>query len=807
MTIPALPRIDLSVDVDAHLLDPAERRAVEAPLEAEDGHVTWMVAVGRLLRAPIAIVLRRRVHEALGGLPAAEVWEPVRASVERWWKRVQGAVTDEPFPAGAVWEVVRLRDDLASVASTLGGYVTHAAVKDQAEVLWDALGSARAWLACRIDDVDELMGCYEIELASAQSPPDARLLERLISVAADETPWGRIAFAVAEGLAHGAALRSPALADWLGHEGRVAAPERPALRVSEPGPWALPSLQEWLATMAAGVAGLAPALVSAPGAPGTLTVAFAAADRSGGSRGEIWIPVLTADGAARTVCARVRVAAPGEVPPLVDTAPGLLGAARVSVRRAFHAAAGLMPGGRPPAPFEGHAFEIALADADVDAIDGESLGLPIALAFLAAWSQRPLGEGVVASGLLLPSGEVRDVGGFEAKVGAAALGGRRFVVPAAQAELARITVPALEVFGVTTLADAVRCLGLTLPAPGEYRPWLGDTTRCLQELERLARQVESQDLGEYADLVVGAGGATAPSVWTILAGRMQVLIDGLAASTTLSAPARSTLQRARAHCALAYLHAADLGAAQRLLRDLERAELPPALAVWADCVTLSARIDEQEPTGARDAAIEALAQALRDVLPGVPSSERALLQGQAEGSIGRCLLHERRLEEALPWLERSVATHDAGLPHESARSRVYLSMCQRERGDGQGALETLLRAKMALEEHTRPFSAAYAATTAIYVEYELARVLLALGRAEDARTTAVHAAARARRGGLPWPLIGILRVQAWAEAALGRVDETTLTEIDRIAAATSNATFARVAAESRRPVAEAVEIY
>jgi hypothetical protein len=96
-------------------------------------------------------------------------------------------------------------------------------------------------------------------------------------------------------------------------------------------------------------------------------------------------------------------------------------------------------------------------------------------------------------------------------------------------------------------------------------------------------------------------------------------------------------------------------------------------------------------------------------------------------------------------------------------------MALRMSGRTPEALEQLVTASGELETFTRPYSPEYEVATRPYVDYELARVLLALERYEDARRVASRALETCKWTW--WPQLGILRVRAWSSRMNGRLAE------------------------------------
>ncbi len=87
---------------------------------------------------------------------------------------------------------------------------------------------------------------------------------------------------------------------------------------------------------------------------------------------------------------------------------------------------------------------------------GPSLGLPLYLGMVAALHDRPVLEGVFATGTVDQDGKVLPVGGLAEKMRAALEQAHRFIVPAGQG----LPLVGIEVVEVSTVEEAVRaCFG------------------------------------------------------------------------------------------------------------------------------------------------------------------------------------------------------------------------------------------------------------------------------------------------------------------------------------------------------------
>ena len=150
------------------------------------------------------------------------------------------------------------------------------------------------------------------------------------------------------------------------------------------------------------------------------------------------------------------------------------------------------------------------------------MGLPVALAFLSAWTKKPLAEGVAATGFITRGGAVLTVGqvALKAQAVAARTTNARFFVATHDVSAVEQAQARVEPVGVRDLAEAAHVLGLELEN-GDYRPWLGDVSERVDALDAMSRHVQKQDLSEYGSEATDSRG------WLSLADRMALLLDSL----------------------------------------------------------------------------------------------------------------------------------------------------------------------------------------------------------------------------------------------------------------------------------------
>lgn len=451
--------------------------------------------------------------------------------------------------------------------------------------------------------------------------------------------------------------------------------------------------------------------------------------------------------------------------------------ARDSIRTAFEAAAACMPQGLPPRPFEDHSVElVGGAFNGIDAIDGQSVGLAAALAFVSLWLDASIPEDLACSAAIRSSGELMTVGFVREKTEALArLTGRPLRLLLARGN--HIDFPErISTIHARSLEEALEFAHLaphhTQAKRDAYVPWLGSVTDRLDRLRHYRNHVEHQNLADY----LGKG----MDPWLVLGDRIRLLIDSL--SSFEDAQTRQEVARARADAALAFTHGLDGFSANQMLRDLDHDLLHPSVRLYAGIIELDHLLDKCSE-GSRS---------WEETLPFITSLERSLAalsgpeqhtyEGRVLGTIGRVWMHQRKLPEAIDYLRRAVDSHDAHLWQEAGRSRIYLATALRMNGSLDEAAKTLDAAMPLLDRCRYRWNASYAEHTVLFWTYELARLLLELGRPLDAIAALESKLNHARLLG-SWPLAGMLRTLAWAAAAASLPDkqQSALDELHRIA--------------------------
>ncbi len=193
-----------------------------------------------------------------------------------------------------------------------------------------------------------------------------------------------------------------------------------------------------------------------------------------------------------------------------------------------------------------------------------------------------------------------------------------------------------------------------------------------ERLGKLANSVEDGNLKRYGE----------DTTWTEVADEMRRLIVSLEKRATVG-----ELIRWKCLAALAYMHEGRSDDADSLLGHVEpRPQLELSLqALWDIAKLGNLTTDDRRLTGTEG--LTAIEQLTSDIEQLRLKDEDSLL-GRCLGTLGRAYVHRRNPVRALPFLREAVAEHkrDPRMSHETARSRVYLSMALRADGDLSDAL-------------------------------------------------------------------------------------------------------------------------
>ncbi|MCC7539840.1 MAG: hypothetical protein IT379_26700 [Deltaproteobacteria bacterium] len=247
-----------------------------------------------------------------------------------------------------------------------------------------------------------------------------------------------------------------------------------------------------------------------------------------------------------------------------------------------------------------------------------------------------------------------------------------------------------------------------------------------------------------------------------------------------------TARKACSWSALFALHSGDAECATDILRRLDPpVSIATAPDLWHAIIRASAAIDI-DPAAAVGAARDAL-----NACDALGDQGRDLL-GYALGTYGRALLHVSRAIDALEPLSAAVEHHARNLPREEARSRVYYATALRRAGRPEDALE-VAKEGLRLVRNVYP-DWAVSQTTSLFLHLEIGRVLLALGRPDEAMA-AFDVARAGQRRDHDYPRLSAIRGIAEAARRLGdsRREREAVESILRVAGETTG-TIQRVAA-------------
>lgn len=468
-------------------------------------------------------------------------------------------------------------------------------------------------------------------------------------------------------------------------------------------------------------------------------------------------PLLLVDSSRRAIVAELRIVHDRETG-LWRGDDRLRALALDAVRAAYFAVAKQMPGGWPRYPLDHHRIDIVLPENTTEQmIDGNSIGLPAALAFASLWLEVPLPLDLASTGALQsweePTTIVRVDAVREKSMALAAAGSStRLVCPGEDAEEARVA--GLTVVEVSTLHQAFAAAGLDF-SRATPSPDLGDLDNRRVELQRLVTCVDSQRLIDFKHSTMDP--------WLALGDQIRMLLHSLQNDPD---PDPDALNHARVRAALAFTHAGDDKAAAAMLKELDDHGCDdPYAHVIRDIVEMESLIDGDENDRTRWVRCDRLAEQLDRRVREMPEAYQPLVAGRVLGSEGRSFTHRREPERAVPFLRAAVEEHERRAPRETGRSRAYLAMALRMAGRYDEALAELDRAYVNIQS-IRTASQPYYASCLMFWHYERARLLVGMGRAEEAIFHAREALAEASWRGVS-PKLGVLRTLAWAEQLRG----------------------------------------
>lgn len=449
---------------------------------------------------------------------------------------------------------------------------------------------------------------------------------------------------------------------------------------------------------------------------------------------EPWVPgigesfVLTWSAAGGEV-ARLRVERKGE-PGVLDTT-GLGPDAARQVRLAHQVLHRLAAERRRGAPDLGALGHVVSCSGSTP-LDGASLGVSAAVAFLSSWLGRPPRDDLAATACVDGAGTLRPVEHVADKL-AALVQERphlRLLVASTQAEHDPLLVRH------ELLRDALTDFALQLDDLPASRSTRDRRTHELQALNQA--QSESYSTERWLDFVDRA--------------------LALADDPDCEPEARTM---AYGHAMLFALHAGDPKRAAELGAHITDADLPnlgDAERAWIYVARASAAIDDE----CFDHAIELAETAVEQVHLLRAIRDRREVVGRAFGTLGRALTHAGRDEDAHAWLEKGAEHHREYLPEDLPRSLCYLATCLRRLGRYEDAAGVLHDAFAALRDRDALTSHA----TTRFLLYERARLHFER-EAFEACLDDIETLQRRQPSPTDYPRLGTLRYEVACRALLG----------------------------------------
>lgn len=427
----------------------------------------------------------------------------------------------------------------------------------------------------------------------------------------------------------------------------------------------------------------------------------------------------------------------------------LAGLARDAIRTAYRTVGALTPAGLAPYALQNHRLRLHLPDEHLRgrAIEGSSLGLAAALAFASLWTKQKLPPTLVASGRLAGR-SVAPVAHIVEKAQAAIQIARevRILLLVSEENAADAARFPIDIYPVSQLGQTFAVAQLNLTSiPQDAYPSASEAR------DRLRQKISDVQMGRTS---------RAEAAWLSLAEEMDRLI------TFLAGRKQAGLDEARSWTALAYTHAGETTNAERVLEEVKRdPNRRLDIRILVNGVRVGRLIDSAENEQEQ---LTLDSEPVRDLVQDIGEArEKARdVVGFALGTLGRVYLHAHDPRNALRHFRESLKYHQDELPRETARSRTYLAMALRMTGELEAAMDQLTVAERELDEVTQGDSPDYASACRMYLYYERARVLVAQERYDEALLVA-NAAYEEARWIPPWPLLGILRVRAWAYRMFG----------------------------------------
>jgi len=364
-------------------------------------------------------------------------------------------------------------------------------------------------------------------------------------------------------------------------------------------------------------------------------------------------------------------------------------------------------------------------------LDGASLGVSVAIAFLSSWLGRAPRTDVAATARVDGAGALLPVAHVDEKWHAL----QRERPDVALLVASTQSVDASNAVRAANLQEALAAFGLALD---ELTPSRSTREQRERELHALGHaQSETYSAERWMDFVDRA--------------------VALADDPDCEPDVRTM---AHGHAMLFALHAGDPRRATELgafVGDAELASLRDSERAWVYVARASAAIDDER----LDDAIRLAEQAVEECHLLRATRDRREVIGRAYGTLGRALMHACRDEDARPWLEKGVEHHRQHLPEELPRSLCYLATNLRRLGRYDEAATTL-EAALAVEEGESFASG----NTLLFLLYERARLHFERGELGDCLRD-IERIQRRQSNPADYPRLGTLRYEVACRALRG----------------------------------------
>lgn len=426
--------------------------------------------------------------------------------------------------------------------------------------------------------------------------------------------------------------------------------------------------------------------------------------------------------------ARLRVERKGE--PLVLEMPGLGPDAARQVRLVYQLLrrlAGAQHRGVPALGALGHVVSCS----GTLPLDGASLGVSVAIAFVSSWLSRAPRTDVAATARVDGAGALLPVAHVDEKW-------RSLQRERPDVSLLVASTQRIEASNVVRAAHLLEALATFRLALDELPPSRSTREQRERELHALGHaQSENYSSERWMDFV----------------DRAVALADDPDCE-----PEVRTM--AHGHAMLFALHAGDPRRAAELsagVQEAELARLRDSERAWVYVARASAAIDDER----LDAAIRLAERAVEESHRLHATRDRREVVGRAYGTLGRALMHACRDEDARPWLEKGVEHHRQHLPEELPRSLCYLATSLRRLGYYDEAATTL-EAALAAEEGDSFASG----NTLLFLLYERARLHFERGEFDDC-LRGIERIQRRQSNPADYPRLGTLRYEVACRALRG----------------------------------------